>query len=129
MRSLKLGMFVLLMLAIAAPVFSGDAVQMWRCEMDDEADEEMVEAHAKAWLAAAKKLDGGANLEAFVLFPVAVNATGQMDFMFVVKAPTFAEWGQFWDSYIDSEAGDLDEESTKLFVCPDSVLWDSFVVE
>ena len=129
MNAKKFWMLALVMMIVASPVFAGDAVQMWRCEMEDEADEEMVEAHAKAWLAAAKTLDGGANLEAFVFFPVAVNATGQMDFMFVVKAPNFSEWGQFWDSYIHSEAGDLDGESTKLFVCPDSVLWDSFVVE
>lgn len=129
MKTLTRTLILLVMLCVAAPVFAGDAVQMWRCEMEDEADEEMVEAHAKAWLAAAKKLDGGANLEAFVLFPVAVNATGQMDFMFVVKAPNFSEWGQFWDSYVDSEAADMDEDANKLFVCPDSVLWDSFVVE
>ena len=122
-------MLALVMMVVASPAFSGEAVQMWKCEIDDAVNEDQVEAHAANWLAAAKKVPGGENLKAFVLFPVAVNATGEMDVMFVVVAPSFAEWGKFWDGYGDSDAADIEEDAEEMIVCPDSVVWESFKVE
>jgi hypothetical protein len=129
MKRTVLWTLVLLVLFVAAPGYSGEAVQMWKCEIDDAVNEDQVEAHAANWLAAAKKVPGGENLQAFVLFPVAVNATGEMDVMFVVVAPSFAEWGKFWDGYGDSDAADIEEDSMEMIVCPDSVVWESFKVE
>ena len=128
MKNLLGLVFVALLLVVAAPAFSGEAVHMFKCEIDDEADEEMIEAHAKVWLAAAKKLDGGANLEAYVLFPVAVNATGEMDAMFIVTHPSFSEFGKWWDAYPDSDAADIEEDAMEMVVCPDSVVWESVKV-
>jgi hypothetical protein len=122
-------MLALVMMVAAAPAFSGDAVQMWRCEMDDDATEAQLEAMAAEWLAAAKKVEGGANLKASVLFPVAVNATGEMDVMFVISAPTFAEWGTFWDNYAGSEAAKLEAMQNEAVVCPDSVLWEAVQIK
>ena len=122
-------MLVLLVLFVAAPAFSGEATQMWRCEMEDGATEEAVQAGAQKWLKAAKKLNGGENLEAYVYFPVAVNATGEMDLMFVVVAPSFEEWGKFWDAYEDSEAAEIENQNNALVICPDSVLWESIKLE
>jgi hypothetical protein len=122
-------MLALVMVVAAAPAFSGEAVQMWRCEMDDDVTEEQLEAHAAEWLAAAKKVKGGENLKAAVLFPIAVNATGEMDVMFVVSAPSFAEWGTFWDNYEGSEAAALENQQNDAVVCPDSVLWESYKVK
>ncbi len=62
---------------------------MWRCELDDDATEAKVMEGAQKWLAAAKKMKGGENLEAMCYFPVAVNATGEMDVMFVVTGTYF----------------------------------------
>ena len=87
MKNLLGLVFVALLLVVAAPAFSGESVQMWKCEVDDAVSEDQVEEHAAKWLAAAKKLPGGENIEAYVLFPVAVNFTGEMDVMFVVVAP------------------------------------------
>ena len=129
MRTRMFWMFVLVVMVAAAPAFSGEAVQMWRCEVDDDATEEQIEAHAAEWLAAAKKVKGGENFKAAVLFPVAVNATGQMDVMFIVSAPSFAEWGTFWDNYEGSEAAKLESSQDEDVVCPDSVLWEAFKVE
>jgi hypothetical protein len=122
-------MLALVMMVAVAPAFSGDAVQMWACEMDDDATEEQLEEMAAEWLAAAKKVKGGENLKAFVYFPIAVNATVEMDVMFVVVAPSFAEWGTFWDNYGGSEAAALENEQNEAVVCPDSVLWESFTVK
>jgi len=120
---------VSILMIVAAPAYSGEAVQMWKCEMDDDASETQVKAMSVKWLEAVKKQPGGEQFEAYVLFPIAVNATGEMDVMFVVVAPSFEEWGKFWDAYGGSPAAALERENEALVVCPDSVVWESFKVE
>ena len=105
------------------------ARQMWRCELDDDATEEQVQEGAEEWLAAARTMKGGKNLEAYVYHPVVVNATGQVDLIFVLTAPTFEEWGEFWDGYPDSPAAIVEEKTNEFLVCPDSVLWEASKVE
>jgi len=122
-------MLVSVLIVGAAPAYSGEPVQMWLCEMDDAVNEDQVEAHAAEWLAAAKKLPGGENLEAYVYFPIAVNATGEMDLMYVVVAPSFEEWGKFWDAYNGSDAADIEEDAQEMIVCPDSALWELVKIE
>ena len=129
MKNLLGIVFVALLFVVAAPAFSGEAVQMWKCELDDALSEDQVEAHAAQWLAAAKKLPGAENMQATIFFPIAVNATGEMDVMFVVSIPTFEEWGKFWDNYQDSDAADIEEDAQEAIVCPDSVVWESVAVE
>ena len=111
---------------LAGPAFSGQAMQMWNCGLEDDVTEEDVQKQASAWLSAARKLDGGENLDAMVLFPVAVNASGDTDLIFMVTAPSFAEWGRFWDAYPDSDVAA--SEDTGMF-CPDSVIWEAMKVE
>jgi hypothetical protein len=129
MKTLLRLVLVCLLVAVAAPAYSAESVQMWRCEMDDAVTEDQVEEHASKWLAAAKKLPGGENLQAYVLFPIAVNATNEMDLMLVIVAPSFQEWGKFWDAYGDSDAADIEEDAQEMIVCPDSVLWEKVKVE
>ncbi len=101
------------------------STQMWKCEIDDNATEEQVEMAAEEWLAAARTMKGGANLQASVLWPVAVNNVAESDLIFVVSAPTFKEWGAFWDGYKDSPAAKLDEKQEDFIVAPNSALWES----
>jgi hypothetical protein len=122
-------MLVLVVLFVAAPGFAGEAVQMWKCEMDDDASEEQVKAMAEKWLSAAKKMPGGEQLDAYVLFPIAVNGVGEMDMMFVVTAPSFQDWGKFWDAYGGSPANAIDQQNEALIVCPNSVVWEKFTVK
>ena len=130
MKMVKRGMLGLVMLVLAAPVFAGQALQMWRCEMDDDATEEQVTSLTAEWLSEVRKLDGGANLDAYVYFPIAVNATGEMDMMFVVVAPSFTEWGKFWDAYAGSAtAAELEKKNRDFVVCPDSVVWEAIKVQ
>jgi hypothetical protein len=112
------------MVMAAAPAYSGEVVHMFRCEQENDASEEDIMAVAQEWLTAARKTKGGESVDVRVLFPVAVNATNQMDFMFVVSAPSFQQWGIFWDNYHDSPVSDVDQGMTSKAVCPDSVLWE-----
>jgi hypothetical protein len=109
--------------------YAGKATQMWKCEIDDDATEDQVVKGAQKWLAAARTMEGGKNLNAYVHFPVAVNAMGEHDAVFVVTAPTFKEWGKFWDGYEGSPAAKVDKANEEFVVCPDSGLWESIKVE
>jgi hypothetical protein len=122
-------MLVSVLMLVAAPAFSAEATQMWKCELDDDASEEDVMAQAREWLQAAKKLEGGQGLKASVLFPVAVNVTGQTDLMFIVTAPSFEAWGKFWDNYVQSPAAELEDRHDQKVVCPDSAVWESIKVQ
>jgi hypothetical protein len=123
-------MLVPMLMIVAAPAYAGEAMQMWRCEMDDDTSEEEVIAMTQEWLKAAKTMPGGAGLKAYVNFPVAVNAIGQVDVLFVVVAPSFAEWGKFWDSYSGSEAhAEMEKRTHDKIVCPDSALWESVKIK
>jgi hypothetical protein len=128
MRWTTVSVMLSMMMFAAAPARSAEATQMWKCEMGANTTEEEVEAGAAKWLKAARQMDGGDQLEAFVLFPVAVNVVGNTDFMFVVIAPSFAEWGKFWDEYQNSDAADADQANADVD-CPNSALWNSVKVE
>jgi hypothetical protein len=125
------GLMLVSMLMIGvAPAYSAEALQMWKCEMDDDTSEEEVLAMKQEWLKAARKMKGGERLEAYVYFPVAVNASGEADVFFVVVAPTFEEWGKFWDNYLISPAGaEIEKQHQEKIVCPDSALWESIKIK
>ena len=120
---IRLAIISILML-IAAPAWSGSAVMVYTCEQDDDASEADVNAAAAAWLEAAKGMKGGENLEVFVMFPMAVTM-GESDFLFIVTAPSFGEWGTFMDGYEASAAADSDKKYADVADCPDSALWES----
>jgi hypothetical protein len=124
MRTVLQFMLALVMVMAAAPAYSGEVVHMFRCEQENDASEEDIMAVAQEWLTAARKSKGGEGVDVRVLFPVAVNATNQMDFMFVVSAPSFQQWGIFWDNYHDSPVSEVDKGMNSKAVCPDSVLWE-----
>ncbi|MEA2114019.1 MAG: hypothetical protein U9P36_01385 [Thermodesulfobacteriota bacterium] len=121
-------MLVSMLMIVATPAFSGVATQMWKCEMDDDISEEEVIANAGEWLKAARTMKGGERLEAHVYFPVAVNAIGEADVWLLVTAPSFEEWGKFWDNYAGSPAAEVDNRNEKI-VCPDSALWESVKIK
>ena len=121
-------MLVFIMMLIAAPAYASEATQMWKCGLEEGVTEAKVLAHAKEWLKAARTMKGGEKLEATVFFPVAVNAIGDADLWFVLTAPSFEEWGKFWDGYEGSPAAELDNAG-ELISCPDSALWESIPIK
>lgn len=120
---------VSILMVAAVPAYAAEATQMWKCEMDDDATEKEVLAIAADWLKAARTMKGGEKLQASVYFPVAVNAIGEFDVFFIVVAPSFTEWGTFWDSYIDSPAAAVDKKNEEKILCPDSALWESIKIK
>ena len=114
---------------VAAPAYAGEATQIWKCEMSDDASEAEVKTMAQDWLKAAKTMKSGERLQAYVYFPVAVNVIGDTDVWFVVVAPSFEEWGKFWDNDSGSPADVVDKRNDEKVVCPDSGLWESIKIK
>lgn len=129
MKTIVSLVLISMLMIVAVPAYSGGlATQLFKCEMDDDASEKDVIAFAAKWLKAAKTMKGGENLKAHVFFPVSVNNMGETDMIFAITAPSFAEWGLFWDSYGNSAAAAADKEND-LVACPDSALWESIEIK
>ena len=122
-------MLVAVLLIAVAPAYAVRVSQVFHCEQDDDATEEEINAGAAKWLKAAKGQKGGKNLEAWIYYPVAVTNMGETDLLYVVVAPTFEEWGVFWDNYEGSPAAKIDVENREFVICPESALWESVPVE
>jgi len=119
---------VSILMMVAAPAWSGSAVAVYQCEQGDDASEADVLAAVADWLQAAKAMKGGKNIDAFVMFPMAATM-GEFDLLFIVTAPSFAEWGAFMDGYEGSAAAEADKKYADTAICPDSALWESFRME
>jgi len=115
---------VSILMMIVAPAWSASAVAVYTCEQNDSASEADVKGAAEEWLAAANGMKGGENISVLVMFPVAVSM-GESDFLFVVSAPSLAEWGAFMDAYEGSAAAKVDNKFNDIADCPDSALWES----
>jgi len=124
-----LGLLLLpFLIVVAAPASAAPVIQTFLCEMIGDPSEEDLEAGAAKWLAAARTMKGGANLKASIHYPIAVKID-RGDMLFVIWAPSAAEWGMFWDSYKDSPVEAVDAENNKLVACPDSALWEAIEIK
>ena len=117
--------FVLIsmLMIMAGPAYSSTAAHVFRCEEGKDATEEKIEAAASEWLKAARSMKGGAKFDAYIYYPSAANLANG-DLLFVVVAPSHADWGTFWDNYKDSPAEKADAANRADVVCPDSNLFE-----
>jgi len=111
-----------MLMLVASPAYS-EAIQIFNCEYEGEATEDEVGIMSEKWLAAAKTLKGGENLQLFIRFPVAASVD-DIDFKFVLVTPDFAEWGVFTDNYELSKLEEIDDELDKIVDCDDASLWE-----
>jgi hypothetical protein len=134
-----------LLIAVGAPAYLGAAdatseegvapsqfevVQIWSCEMKDGTTEQEVEAIAADWLKAVRQMPGGAAVKMRVFFPAVASGAGNVDFYFVLNAPSFTDWGKIWDAYQDdSAAAKSDDLNQGKVTCADSQLWEAHAIE
>ena len=128
MKKVMRFMFVPMLMILAAPAWSDSFSYAYKCEQQEAASDEDVMAAASEWLKAAKEVKGGDKLEVYVHFPV-VAAMGETDFLFVVKAPSLAEWGLFMDNYEGNALAKEDRKFAEIAACPDSTLFESIQVK
>ena len=120
-------MIISMLMVVASPVYA-EAIQIFNCEYEGDATEDDVFAMAGKWLAAAKTVKGGENLQIVVRFPVAASVD-DIDFKFVLVLPSFAEWGAFTDGYDLSKLQEVDDELFKVADCNDASMWEGEVVK
>ena len=113
---------------VAAPALSAEAWQAFDCELVEGKTDVDVMAAAKRWLQAARTMKGGEDLQVSIHFPVAASSWNS-DFKIVLRAPSFAAWGTFWDGYEGSAAHKVDQEETEITNCPNSELFEGLTVE
>ncbi len=128
MNKMIILVFVGVLMIVNAPAWSDTVSNAYKCEQQDSASDDDVMEAASAWLKAAKEVKGGENLQVYVHFPV-VAAMGETDFLFVVKAPSLAEWGIFMDNYQGDTLAEEDKRFAEIAACPDSTLFQSAQVE
>ena len=121
-------MVISTLMFLGAPAWSDEVRHVFHCVQEDEAHDDALAAIASEWLEAARKMKGGENITVNVHFPVAADV-GEVDFLFVVIAPSFEEMGIFLHAYDGSPLEEIDDRFDKLASCPQSALWDSITIE
>ena len=125
--------------AFARSVVSGVTVMMLNTGQSCNAPSRMlvprklvaeVEAIAADWLKAVRQMPGGAAVKMRVFFPTVASGAGNVDFYFVLNAPSFTDWGKIWDAYQDdSAAAKSDDLNRGKVTCADSQLWEAHAIE
>ena len=117
-----------LMLLFTAPAFADSILHIWSCELRDGKTNDDLVAVSEAWLKAAKGMDGGADVQVTLEFPIAADA-GDGEFSFVLTIDDTKTWGVFNNDYGDSAAGEADEAWFEVATCSKSSLWTSVDIE
>ena len=120
-------MAITMLMVFASPAYS-ETIQIFNCTFEGEATEDDVHAMSEKWLAAAKTLPGGKDLQVAIRYPLAASVD-DIDFKFVVVTPNFADWGAFSDAYEESKLQEIDDELFKVANCGESSLWEGGMVE
>ncbi len=127
MKTLIRVMAIAMLMVFASPAYS-ETIQIFNCTYEGDATEDDVTAMASKWLAAAKTVKGGENVQIAIRYPVAASVD-DIDFKFVVMTPNFAEWGAFTDAYELSKLQEVDDELFKVANCGESSLWEGGFVK
>ena len=128
MNKIVMLMLVFMLMLVAAPAYSFEVIQVFNCQMDDDATDEDIKVVATEWLKAANKMKGGEQLEVHLRHPL-VGQMGEYDFSFMVKVPSLEEWGVFTSGYEGSALEEIDDKMDELSDCPGSTLWEILKLE
>ena len=121
--------FAAAMAAFAAPVVAHDFDHVWSCEMKPGKTLDDARAVARTWLAAARSMKHGEQLQVSIRYPIIVSGS-ENRFDFVVRAPSLAVWGAFYDTYDDgTPVADADLKFADVASCSGSTMWESIAVQ
>lgn len=113
---------------LAAPASANEFDHVWSCELHPGKTLDEARSAASAWLAAAKSMEHGERLKVIIRYPIIVSES-ENRFDFVVRAPSLAAWGAFYDTYDDgTPVADADAKFAEVAGCSGSTLWESIDV-
>jgi hypothetical protein len=128
-RTAILGWFAIALATMSAPAAANEFEHVWSCELRPGRTLDDARAVARTWLAAAKSMKRGGQLEAVIRYPIVVSES-ENRFDFVVRAPSLAAWGAFYDTYDDgTPVADADAKFADVAGCPGSTMWESIGVD
>jgi len=133
-RSIARPLITVLAMCCAAPFAANDVVandfdQVWTCELNSGKSLDEARAVAAEWLKAARSMEHGETLQAYIHYPIIVNDSGSR-FHFVVRATSLAEWGAFYDRYDDgTPVAAADVKFAEVASCSGSTMWEAIKVE
>jgi hypothetical protein len=114
--------------AFAAPAAANEFDHVWRCELKPGKSLDDARAVARTWLEAARAMKNGGQLQASIRYPIIVSES-ENRFDFVVRAPSLAVWGAFYDTYDDgTPVADADLKFADVASCSGSTMWESIEV-
>jgi hypothetical protein len=113
----------------AAQANPNEVLHIYKCNLPEGKTEAQAVEAAQLYLNALRQLDGGKNLKMQLLWPVAVNNLGEIDFHIILISPSFTEWGRMWDAYKDDTAAAKFEDLQGAADCNDSAVWESENIE
>ena len=114
--------------ALSAPAGANEFEHVWSCQLNPGKTLDDARAVARTWLAAARSMKNGGQLQAIIRYPIVVGES-ENRFDFVVTAPSLAAWGAFYDTYDDgSPVADADANFAVVAGCSGSTLWESIGV-
>ncbi len=124
-RTALIAWFAVAAAALAAPADANEFDQVWSCELRPGKSLDEARAAARAWLAAARSMENGERLQVFIRYPIIVSES-ENRFDFVVRAPSLAVWGAFYDKYDDgTPVADADAKFADVATCSGSTMWES----
>ena len=132
MKNLIRSILVSFLMVIAPPAFSNSGmqvIQIFVCEFNDDSTASQLLDVTSTWLKAAKKTEGGKNINVAIRFPIAEGEGAEGDFRFVITAPSFAEWGAFTDAYEGSEVEGVDQQLNEIADCGQSTIWEGLFIK
>lgn len=109
--------------AYISPAHADSVVQLWTCQLNEGKTRAELTEVSKAWMEAARSMDGAEEFEGFLEFPIAADDASV--FTFVLVAGSATSWGAFQDAYEGSVAEKVDEDWGKVADCSKSSLWSS----
>ncbi len=113
----------------APPAAANEFDHVWTCELKSGRTLDEARAAARAWLAAARSMENGERLQVFIRYPIIVSDS-ENRFDFVVRAPSLAAWGAFYDKYDDgTPVADADAKFADVASCSGSTMWESIGVQ
>ncbi len=104
-----------------APAYGDSVLQIWECELNDNKTSADLIAASSVWLKAAKKNEGGADIEVSLEFQI-VGDAGDAEFYFVLSVADTKTWGLFNHDYPDSPAGQAEEAWSEVATCSENSL-------
>ena len=117
-----------MMFLFIGPAYGDSVLQIWECEINDGKTGAELIAASSVWLEAARKNEGGADIEVTLEFQI-VGDAGDGDFYFVLSIADIKTWGLFNHDYFDSPAGQAEEAWGEVATCSENSLSASVDIE